>query len=73
MITTSGMEQMLSRNPQLIKHEEAHTWQYLYCLGLYYIPYVIFTGWSVIRTGDRAAELLRAPGGTEHGGHATIR
>ena len=40
----------------LIKHEEAHTWQYLYCLGLpYYIPYVIFMGWSVIRTGDRAA------------------
>ena len=47
---------MLSRNPLLIKHEEAHTWQYLYCLGLpYYIPYVIFMGWSVIRTGDRAA------------------
>ena len=54
--TSSTWEQMLSRNPLLIKHEEAHTWQYLYCLGLpYYIPYVIFTGWSVIRTGDRAA------------------
>jgi hypothetical protein len=57
VITTgSTWEEMLSRNPSLIKHEEAHTWQYLYCLGLpYYIPYVIFMGWSVLRTGDRAA------------------
>jgi hypothetical protein len=40
----------------LIKHEEVHTWQYFYCLGLpYYIPYVIFMSWSVLRTGDRAA------------------
>lgn len=54
--TSSTWEEMLSRNPLLIKHEEAHSWQYLYCLGLpYYIPYVIFMGWSVIRTGDRAA------------------
>ena len=42
--------------PHLIQHEEGHTWQYLYCLGLpYYIPYVVFMGWSVLRTGDRAA------------------
>ena len=54
--TSSTWKEMLSRNPLLIKHEEAHTWQYLYCLGLpYYVPYVIFIGWSVIRTGDRAA------------------
>ena len=54
--TSSTWEEMLRRNPLLIKHEEAHSWQYLYCLGLpYYIPYVIFMGWSVIRTGDRAA------------------
>ena len=34
----------------------AHSWQYLYCLGLPSTSaYVIFMGWSVIRTGDRAA------------------
>ena len=57
VITTgSTWDAMLRNNPFLIKHEEAHSWQYLYCLGLpYYIPYVIFMGWSVIRTGDRAA------------------
>jgi hypothetical protein len=54
--TSSTWNTMLARYPHLIKHEEGHTWQYLYCLGLpYYIPYVIFMGWSVLRTGDRAA------------------
>jgi hypothetical protein len=57
VITTSTTwDHMLARHPHLMKHEEAHTWQYLYCFGLpYYIPYVIFMGWSVLRTGDRAA------------------
>jgi hypothetical protein len=57
VITTSRTwDGMLAKYPYLIKHEEGHTWQYLYCLGLpYYIPYVIFMGWSVLRTGDRAA------------------
>jgi len=57
VITTgSTWDAMLRNNPFLIKHEEVHTWQYLYCLGLpYYIPYVICMGWSVLRTGDRAA------------------
>jgi hypothetical protein len=54
--TSSTWDAMLQRYPSLIKHEEGHTWQYLYCLGLpYYIPYVLFMGWSVLRTGDRAA------------------
>jgi len=54
--TSSTWDKMLDSYPHLIKHEESHTWQYLYCLGLpYYIPYVIFMGWSVLRTGDRAA------------------
>jgi hypothetical protein len=57
VITTSGTwDAMLHKYPYLIQHEEGHTWQYLYCLGLpYYIPYVVFMGWSVLRTGDRAA------------------
>jgi hypothetical protein len=56
LTTSTSWEQMLRTYPDLIKHEERHTWQYLYCLGLpYYIPYVIFMGWSVLRTGDRAA------------------
>ena len=56
MTTSSTWDRMLETHPLLIKHEEAHSWQYLYCLGLpYYVPYVIFMGWSMLRTGDRAA------------------
>ena len=56
LTTSTTWDKMLDRYPDLIKHEEGHTWQYFYCLGLpYYIPYVIFMGWSVLRTGDRAA------------------
>ncbi len=56
LTTSTTWDKMLGKYPDLIKHEEGHTWQYFYCLGLpYYIPYVIFMGWSVLRTGDRAA------------------
>jgi hypothetical protein len=56
LTTSTTWDKMLDTYPDLIKHEEGHTWQYLYCLGLpYYVPYVIFMGWSVLRTGDRAA------------------
>ena len=57
VITTgSTWEQKLSQYPELMRHEEQHSWQYLYCLGLpYYVAYVICMGWSMLRTGDRAA------------------
>ena len=42
--------------PRLLEHEEQHAWQYLCCLGLpFYIVYVVMMGWSMLRTGDRAA------------------
>ena len=69
--TTSTWDRMLARYPLLIKHEEGHTWPYLYCLGLpYYAPYVIFMGWSVLRTGDRAAQnFFERQAGLEIGGY----
>ena len=54
--TSSTWDKMLIEYPYLIKHEEGHTWQYLYCIGLpFYVAYGICMGWSVLRTGDRAA------------------
>ena len=54
--TESTWEQQLRRYPELLRHEEQHTWQYLYCIGLpYYVAYVACMGWSVLRTGDRAS------------------
>ena len=54
--TPATWEVKLSQFPELLTHEERHTWQYLYCIGLpYYLAYSIFMGWSWLRTGDRAA------------------
>ncbi|HZA30433.1 MAG TPA: hypothetical protein VE462_02830 [Propionibacteriaceae bacterium] len=58
VITTgSTWEQQLRQYPELLRHEEQHSWQYVYCLGLpYYVAYVACMAWSVLRTGDRAAQ-----------------
>jgi hypothetical protein len=54
--TSSTWEEKLKELPDLLRHEEGHTWQYLYCLGLpFYLAYGICMGWSVLRTGDWAA------------------
>ena len=54
--TASSWDVMLSRYPDLLRHEERHTWQYLYCGGLLFYPlYAVSMAWSMLRTGDRAA------------------
>ena len=60
VITTgSTWDAMISRFPQLLQHEERHTWHYLACIGLPFYPaYTICMGWSMLRTGDRAAQNL---------------
>ncbi len=57
VITTSHTwDELLRRNPRLFEHEERHTWQYLYCIGLPFYPaYGVCLVWSMLRTGDRAA------------------
>ncbi len=57
VITTSRTwDELLRRNPRLFAHEERHTWQYLYCVGLPFYPaYGLCLVWSILRTGDRAA------------------
>lgn len=54
--TPTTFAERLRGLPHLLRHEERHTWQYLCCLGLpFYILYLVMMGWSVLRTGDRAA------------------
>ena len=57
VITTSRTwPALLRRHPELFGHEERHTWQYLCCIGLpFYLAYGVCMGWSMLRTGDRAA------------------
>lgn len=50
------LEQAEARHPDVMEHEDAHTWQYAYCLGLPFLPlYFMAAAWSLLRTGDRAS------------------
>ena len=72
VITTSGTwEELLRNNPRLFVHEERHTWQYLWCIGLPYYPaYVGCLVWSMLRTGDRAARnFFERKAGLADGGY----
>lgn len=56
LLTAGDWPELSGRRPRLLAHEEQHSWQYLYCLGLPYFPlYGLCLAWSWLRTGDRAA------------------
>lgn len=56
IVTGEDWDRLDERLPELLAHEEAHSWQYLLCLGLPYLPiYTACMAWSVLRTGDRAS------------------
>lgn len=59
------------RNEVLLGHEERHSTQYAYCLGL---PFLVFYGaaacWSVLRTGNPGlANIFERQAGLEAGGY----
>jgi hypothetical protein len=75
VITTGGTwEDMTRRFPQLLEHEEVHSWQYLCCLGLpYYLPYTACMAWSIVRTGDRASgNFFERQAGLARGGYVEL-
>lgn len=56
VITRHDIDQLVARRPHLLEHEEAHSRQWMACLGLPFLPlYVASMGWSWLRTGDRAS------------------
>ena len=67
-------EEKLREYPELLGHEERHTWQYLYCIGLpYYVVYSICMAWSWLRTGDRAAaNFFERQAGLLSGGYREV-
>ncbi len=59
VISRHDFEDLLRRRPGLLEHEEAHSRQWMLCLGLPFIPlYLASMGWSLLRTGDRAARCV---------------
>lgn len=71
VITSHHWEELRRRNPELLTHEEWHSWQYLYCLGLPFFPiYCLCMGWSWLRTRDRAkANFFERQAGLDTGGY----
>ena len=62
-------------NPVLLQHEERHSTQYAWCLG---VPFLVFyflaAAWSVLRTGDPASgNLFERRAGLEAGGYVDRR
>ncbi|WP_203568543.1 hypothetical protein [Aestuariimicrobium ganziense] len=49
-------ERLEAARPGTLAHEENHSWQWAYMLGLPFLPaYAASMGWSWLRTGDRAS------------------
>lgn len=71
VLTSSTFTALLEDHPRLLEHEERHCWQYVWCLGLPFLPaYSICMVWSVLRTGDRAAaNLFEVHAGLASGGY----
>lgn len=56
VITRHDIDDLCARRPDLLEHEEAHSRQWMACLGLPFLPlYAASMGWSWLRTGDRAS------------------
>ncbi|HMS36969.1 MAG TPA: hypothetical protein PKA93_07405 [Arachnia sp.] len=71
LVFRQSLEQAEERTPNLLPHEDAHAWQWAYCLGLPFLPlYFAAAGWSILRTGDRAsANHFERQAGLRAGGY----
>ncbi len=60
------------RQPGMLAHEAAHTWQYFGFLGLPFLPlYALASAWSWLRTGDPASSnWFERRAGLARGGYA---
>ncbi|MEO7588461.1 MAG: hypothetical protein ABIS84_10600 [Arachnia sp.] len=56
LVPRRSLSEARARIPGLLEHEGHHAYQWAYCLGLPFIAaYGAATGWSWLRSGDRAA------------------
>ncbi|WP_159621663.1 hypothetical protein [Ruania rhizosphaerae] len=74
VITRSTIGRLQQRHPRVLRHEEIHSRQWAYCLGLLFLPlYGLAMAWSWIRTGDRAARcFFERQAGLADGGYQDV-
>jgi hypothetical protein len=69
-----GPERALA-DPVLLRHEERHSTQYAWCLGMPFLAlYFLAAGWSVLRTGNPgSANVFERHAGLQAGGYPDPR
>lgn len=74
VLSRHDLDHLLARSPTLLEHEEAHSRQWMCCLGMPFLPcYVAAMGWSWLRTGDRAARnVFERRADLAKGGYAEV-
>lgn len=74
LVTRGRWDELLRTRPGLLEHEEAHSWQWLACAGLPFIPaYGVCLAWSVLRSGDLAAHnVFERQAGLVLGGYHAV-
>lgn len=74
VISRHDLDTLVAGRHQLLAHEEAHSRQWMWCLGLPFLPlYVASMGWSWLRTGDRAARnVFERRAGLVAGGYPDV-
>jgi len=71
VLTSGDFDALTAQQPEVMDHENAHAWQYVWCAGLPFLPlYALAAGWSWLRTGDVAsANLFERAAGLSRGGY----
>lgn len=64
----------LAERPRLLRHEERHSWQYVWTLGLPMLPlYVVAAAWSWVRGGDHSTHnVFETAAGLADGGYPLL-
>lgn len=56
VVLTKHHRDYFDKRPDLVRHEERHSWQYFWLIGFPMLPlYAVAAGWSWLRTGDFAS------------------
>ncbi|HEY9292456.1 MAG TPA: hypothetical protein VIP98_14320 [Microlunatus sp.] len=71
VITHQTWPQLLAASPNVLLHEERHSWQYLICGGFGFFPlYGLAMLWSWLRTGNLATDnVFERNAGLADGGY----
>lgn len=64
----------LAERPRLLRHEERHSWQYVWTLGLPMLPlYGVAAAWSWVRGGDHSTHnVFETAAGLADGGYPLL-